>query len=95
MIDLTVVLTAKDSVSVPVLRGLLLKQAQLSRLEPGCLRFEVYESATVSGTFILIERWASQEALDVHRTATGFTTVYAPLVLPLVTRTAHVCQSLG
>ena len=94
MIDLTVVLTANDSSSVPLLRDLLKQQATLSRLEPGCVRFEVYESSTVPDTFILIERWESQQALDVHRTALGFTTVYAPRVLPLVNRVAHVCRSI-
>ena len=94
MVDLTVVLTAKDSSSLPTLRDLLRQQATLSREEPGCLRFEVYESTSVPNSFILIERWESQQALDVHRTAHGFTTIYAPRVLPLVDRVAHVCQSL-
>lgn len=95
MVDLTVVLTAKDSSSLPELRELLQLQAQLSLQEPGCLRFEVYESRSVPGTFILNERWESQQALDVHRTATGFTTVYAPRVLPLVDRVPHVCERLA
>ena len=58
------------------------------------MRFEAFESKTVPGTFILIEQWESQAALDTHRTAKGFTTVYAPQVLPLVDRVAHVCQPL-
>lgn len=94
MVDLTVVLTARESSSVPELRELLLQQARLSREEPGCVRFEVYESTSVPDTFILIERWESQQALDVHRTATGFTTVYAPRVLPLVDRIPYVCRQL-
>jgi quinol monooxygenase YgiN len=94
MIDLTVVLTAKDVKSVPELRELLALQVNLSRQEPGCVRFEAFESQTTAGSFILIERWASQAALDVHRTAEGFTTVYAPRVLPLVERVAHVCSVL-
>ena len=94
MIDLTVVLSAKDLQSVAELRRLLATQAQLSRQEPGCVRFEAFESQSVPGTFILIERWESQAALDVHRTAKGFTTVYAPKVLPLVDRVAHVCHVL-
>ncbi|MCA9062474.1 MAG: antibiotic biosynthesis monooxygenase, partial [Planctomycetaceae bacterium] len=68
----------------------LVKQAELSRAEPGCLRFEAYESATVPQTFILVERWQDQAALDEHRKAEGFTTIYAPQVLPLVDRVAHV-----
>jgi quinol monooxygenase YgiN len=94
MIDLTVVLSAKDNSSVPQLRALLAMQVNLSRQEPGCVRFEAFESQTVPGTFILIECWESQAALDTHRTAKGFTTVYAPQVLPLVDRVAHVCTVL-
>ena len=94
MIDLTVVLLARDISSVPKLRELLAMQVNLSRQEPGCVRFEAFESQSVPGTFILIERWESQAALDTHRTAKGFTTVYAPQVLPLVERVAHVCTVL-
>ncbi len=94
MIDLTVVLTAKDLASVSELRSLLALQVQLSRAEPGCIRFEAFESNSVPGTFILIERWESQAALDEHRTAKGFTTIYAPKVLPLVDRVPHVCSVL-
>jgi quinol monooxygenase YgiN len=95
MIDLTVILTAKDLNCVGELRELLEMQVNLSRQEPGCVRFEAFESQTLEGTFILIERWASQAALDVHRKARGFTTIYAPRVLPLVDRTAHVCHVLA
>lgn len=94
MIDLTVILTAKNPASVPELRSLLAMQTQLSRQEPGCVRFETFESQSVPGTFILIERWESQAALDQHRQATGFTTIYAPKVLPLVDRVPHVCSVL-
>ncbi len=94
MIDVTVVLSAREIVSVPKLRELLARQVNLSRQEPGCVRFEAFESQTVPGTFILIERWESQAALETHRTAAGFTTVYAPQVLPLVDRVAHVCTVL-
>lgn len=94
MIDLTVVLSAREINCVPQLRELLALQVNLSRQEPGCVRFEAFESQTVPGTFILIERWESQAALDTHRTAKGFTTVYAPQVLPLVDRVAHVCRPL-
>lgn len=94
MIDLTVVLTAKDLASVGELRSLLASQVQLSRAEPGCIRFEAFESNSVPGTFILIERWESQAALDEHRKAKGFNTIYAPKVLPLVDRVPHVCSVL-
>ncbi len=94
MVDITVILTAKELASVPELRTLLATQVRLSRAEPGCVRFEAFESQSVPGTFILIERWESQAALDEHRKAEGFTTVYAPKVLPLVERVPHICSTL-
>jgi quinol monooxygenase YgiN len=94
MIDVTVVLTARDLSAAQEIRELLARHVNLSRQEPGCVRFEAFESQTVQGSFILIERWESQTTLDVHRTAEGFTTIYAPRVLPLVERVAHVCTVL-
>lgn len=94
MINLTVILTAKDVTNVPQLRELLAAHVSLSREEPGCLRFEAFESDSVAGTFILFEAWESQAALDLHRTATGFVTIYAPKVIPLIDRGVHVCKVL-
>ena len=44
--------------------------------------------------FLLAEHWESQAALDVHRTATAYTTIYFPQVLPLVNREPHPCTLL-
>ncbi len=42
--------------------------------------------------FLLVERWESAEALDVHRTAKAYTEIYKPNVLPRVTRSPHPSQ---
>jgi quinol monooxygenase YgiN len=76
------------------LRGLLATQVNLSRGEPGCVRFEAFESQTAAGTFIVVEQWKSQAALDEHRKAKAITTVYVPRILPLVERFLHVCSVL-
>lgn len=34
--------------------------------EPGCLRFALHRSPSDVGTFLLVERWRSQAALDEH-----------------------------
>lgn len=94
MIDLIVVLTARDLATMPQLRDLLREQVTRSMREPGCMRFELLESTSVSGTFILIERWESQLALDTHRNADACQTLYFPRIVPLVERVPHVCQSL-
>ena len=42
--------------------------AAASREEEGCLRYDVFESASAPGVFVTIEEWRSQEDLDTHMT---------------------------
>ncbi len=93
-LDLLVILKAKDIGSVAVLRELMTIHANLSLQELGCLRFEAFESQTAAGTFIVVERWQSQAALDAHRQAKAITSVYVPKILPLVERELHLCSPL-
>lgn len=94
MLYLNVLLKVKDPANVEQIRAWLTEQGQLSRQEPGCLRFEVYHSNTDPTRFVLNERWESQAALDVHRTAQAYTQIYQPKVLPLVEREGHPSQLL-
>ena len=89
MLYLHVWLKVKDAANADRVRELLAEQGRLSRAEPGCLRFEVYQSQNDAARFLLCERWESQAALDVHRTAAAYTTIYQPRVLPLVDREPH------
>jgi quinol monooxygenase YgiN len=89
MLYLNIWLTVKDAANVDEVRELLSEQARLSRQEPGCDRFEVYQSNNDPVRFLLTERWQSQATLDTHRTALAYTTVYQPKVLPLVNREPH------
>ena len=41
-------------------------QVENSRLEAGCLEYGFYEDAMAPGTFIFVERWRDQAALDFH-----------------------------
>ena len=89
MIYINVVLTVKDPNDVPEIKGLLAEQGRLSRQEPGCERFEVYHSQTDTRVFLLNEHWTDQPAIDAHRKATAYTTIYQPKVLPRVERVPH------
>lgn len=89
MIYANILLTVKDSADIPQIRELLAEQARLSRQEPGCERFEVYHSKNDPKFFLLVERWTDQAALDAHRLATAYTTIYQPQVLPRVDRVPH------
>ncbi len=94
MYAVNVILKAKNAEDVPELCELLRKQGQLSRAEPGCLQFDVCHSQNDPSVFILVERWESQAAIDVHRQAEAYTTIYQPLVLPRVDREPHVSELL-
>jgi quinol monooxygenase YgiN len=89
MIYLNIVLTAKDGADAPRVRQLLSEAADLSRQEPGCVRFEVYQSQNDATKFFLHERWSSPEALDQHRKGRAYTTIYQPQVMPLINRDGH------
>ena len=89
MIYINVVLTVKDPNDVSEIQSLLTEQARLSRQEPGCLRFEVYHSQSNPLVFLLNEHWVDQSAIDLHRQATAYTTIYQPQVLPRVDRVPH------
>jgi quinol monooxygenase YgiN len=90
MIYANIWLTVKDAADVPMIRDCLAEQGRLSRAEPGCARFEVYHSQADPTRFLLVERWESQEAIDMHRKAKAYTEIYQPKVLPRVTRDGHV-----
>lgn len=92
MIYGNIVLSVNNEADIPEIRELLAEQGRLSREEPGCERFEVYHSQSDPKTFLLIERWASQEALDEHRKAKAYTTIYQPQVLPKVSRVPHMSE---
>ena len=89
MIYANVLLSVKDPQDVPEIKDLLREQRRLSLQEPGCERFELYHSTVDPKVFILVERWTDQAALDTHRKAHAYTTIYAPKVLPKVDRTPH------
>ncbi len=95
MITLTVLLLVRDAADVPKVRDLLARQMRGSLAEPGCLKFEVYHSQAEPRRFVLVEHWASAEALDAHRLAEAYNTIYKPLVLPLVDREGHPSDMLA
>ena len=90
MKNIIIELRVKNEVDVDEIRGLLTEQARLSRLEPGCHRFEVLHSQDNRTVFFLIEQWESAKAHEVHRTAEAYTQIYQPKVLPKAERIAHV-----
>ena len=52
--------------AVDEVRSALLELVAATRQEPGCLSYELFESAAAPGTFVTLERWTGQDALDEH-----------------------------
>ena len=94
MIYENLLLTVKHETDIDQIRDLLTQQGVLSREEPGCARFEVYQSQAEPQLFMLIERWETANDLSAYRKAKAFREIFEPLVLPLVDRTAHTSELL-
>ena len=78
MTELRVVATivAKPG-SEDAVRDALVALAASSRAEDGCLSYELFESAAAPSTFVTIETWTGQEALDAHMTSRHVTAALA------------------
>jgi len=92
MFCIHVLLTVREADDVDEIRELLAEAARQSRLEPGCLAFDVYHWQEDRRRFLLAERWESKEAWERHRQAEAFTTIYQPRVLPRVEREPQFCE---
>ncbi|MCH2334474.1 MAG: putative quinol monooxygenase [Pseudomonadales bacterium] len=89
MIYNNVILEVIKEADIDTVRALLRRQGELSRQEPGCSRFEVYQSQTEQSLFMLIEQWETLAHLEAHREATAFKEIYEPRILPRVERVPH------
>lgn len=94
MIYNNVVLNVTNAQDVETVKTLLEECGALSKAEPGCERFEIYQSQVDRQQFFLIERWGNQNQLDNHREAHAFKNIYVPKVLPLVSRLPHPSDKL-
>ena len=67
MSELNVVATipAKPE-AVDAIRAALQTLVTATRAEEGCLAYDLFESGAAPGTFVTLERWTDQAALDAH-----------------------------
>jgi len=63
---------------------LLRKNAEASRTEPGCLEFSVYQEIDDPRTFLLYERYTSEDAFQAHRQTPHFQNIIEQQVVPLL-----------
>ena len=61
-----VVFVAKDD-SINELKALLEMMVKPSREEPGCLLYNIYQLDEDPKTFVVVESWESEAALEGHK----------------------------
>jgi quinol monooxygenase YgiN len=61
---------------------LLPKLAAAALTEPGCLAFDVYRSLDDEHSYVLLERYASRDALDAHRETEHFKDLVLGQIVP-------------
>lgn len=66
----------------------LVRMAVLCHEEPGCMRWEAYQSESDSAEFLLVERWSSRPAWEAHLEREAIA-MYKKEVLPLIEREVH------
>jgi quinol monooxygenase YgiN len=94
MFCINVILNVKQAGDVPVVKEMLSQCGRMSRAEPGCLQFDVCHVRDTPQTFLLCERWESEQAWKDHKEREAVQTIYLPRVLPLVERTPYICDIL-
>lgn len=68
MIFLIATLTIKPG-SLPAIREAVMPCIEATRLEPGCISYDLHESITDPDTLVFVERWTNREALTEHFSA--------------------------
>ncbi|AWH87422.1 putative quinol monooxygenase [Limnobaculum parvum] len=73
MSEITIVatLTIKADFQAPLLDALK-KLVDSSRDEAGCLQYDLHQDNQNSQVYVFVERWASQEILDIHNNSSHF-----------------------
>jgi quinol monooxygenase YgiN len=94
-LDVVAVLTAKSG-SEGIVEAALKDLAAASKNDHGCLAYDLYVSESAPGTFITVEKWASQEDIDAHMAGPHIANVIAVAGdhfegLPAI----HTLRSLG
>jgi quinol monooxygenase YgiN len=58
--------------------------AEATRSEPGNLSFDAYRSLRDPASYVLLERYASREALAAHRATAHFQEILLAQIVPLL-----------
>lgn len=94
MFYLNVWLTVQNAEDTEAVANALKRTGEKSRTEPGCHRWEAYQSEEDPSRFLLVEWWETKEHWELHRQAEAVQQIYLKEVIPKVTREAHPCRMI-
>lgn len=94
MLYLNVWLTVTRPEDVDDVARALRQCIPLSRVEAGCVRYEIYHSQADRSKFLLVEHWETRAHWEAHRAGRAFLEYYQPHVIPKVTREPHISDQL-
>jgi len=94
MFHLIVTITAKTPADAAPIADALTRMRPLCLAEPGCARWEAYQSQEEPGKFILVEHWETRELWEAHGELTAIQKIYMPEVFPRITREVHPSRQL-
>ena len=79
------------SASIQTVLDWIPELASATQTEPGCLRYEYYQSPTDPSNVLLFEQYKDDEAVETHRASPHFRCFVIERILPLLeTRSVHV-----
>lgn len=71
IITKNVIFIAKDD-TIEELKALLTTMVKPSQEEEGCLLYEIYQKKETPNTFVVIETWANDAALQGHKNSSHY-----------------------
>ncbi len=71
IITKNVIFVAKDD-AIEELKALLTDMVKPSQAEKGCLLYEIYQKKEAPNTFVVIETWEDEAALEGHKNSTHY-----------------------
>lgn len=71
-IRLNVFYTPNDSADIDAIKAVADSLVAASRLDAGCISYDLFESTTTPGSYIIVETWENDSVLDIHSNAPHF-----------------------
>lgn len=89
-VRLNVFYTLNDLASADLATSIADSLVAASRSDEGCISYDLFESTTTPGQFVIIETWQNDSLLDVHSRAPHFGK-YVPMLRDLGSMTMQRC----